>query len=108
VTSAGHGTEVGQETLGLEVRLFGRVQGVGFRYFAHERARRLGLVGFVLNLRGGGVRVYAEGVQDALESFLAELRRGPAGSRILDARAEWRPASGQYVQFSIEPSDEWR
>jgi acylphosphatase len=106
--SAGQGAEIGQETQALEVRLFGRVQGVGFRYFVHERARRLGLVGFVLNLRNGGVRAYAEGTRDALDSFLGELRRGPAGCLIREAQAEWRTANGQYERFSIEPSDEWR
>jgi acylphosphatase len=108
VPSADQEAGKGLKAEALEVRLFGRVQGVGFRYFVHERARRLGLVGFVLNLRDGGVRAYAEGARDALDVFLRELERGPVGSHIRETRIEWRPATGQYGRFVIEPSDEWR
>jgi acylphosphatase len=88
--------------LSLEVRVAGRVQGVGFRYFAHERARRLGLTGYVRNLRDGSVRAYAEGPKEALEEFLRLMHEGPQGGRVRDLRATWGSASGQYTAFSIE------
>ena len=86
----------------LEVRVAGRVQGVGFRYFAHERARRLGLTGYVRNLRDGSVRAYAEGPKEALEKFLRLMHEGPQGGLVRDLRATWGSASGQYTAFSIE------
>ena len=86
----------------LEVRVAGRVQGVGFRYFAHERARRLGLTGYVRNLQDGSVRAYAEGPKGALEEFLRLMQEGPQGGRVRDFRATWGNASGQYTAFSIE------
>jgi len=55
----------------------GRVQGVGYRYFVHRSAERLGLTGYVRNLLDGRVEVYAVGSDAQLSAFLAELRRGP-------------------------------
>jgi len=93
---------VGAPRAALEVRVTGRVQGVGFRYFAHEVARRLGVVGFVMNVRDGSVRAYAEGPRPALEEFLHEMERGPAGGYVREVQSHWAPATGQYTTFSIE------
>lgn len=60
----------------------GRVQGVGFRYFALDAARRDGLNGFVLNHDDGTVEAVAEGEPEALERFERALRRGPSRSRV--------------------------
>jgi acylphosphatase len=92
------------ELASLEVRVTGRVQGVGFRYFTHEAARRLRLTGYVRNLRDGGLRAYAEGSKDSLTEFLRLMHAGPQGSRVHDLRATWGSATGQYSTFSIEPT----
>jgi acylphosphatase len=55
----------------------GRVQGVGFRYFASQTANLLGLTGYARNLDDGRVEVYAAGPQDKLDEFAARLRQGP-------------------------------
>lgn len=55
----------------------GRVQGVGFRYFARQTAGLLGLTGYARNLDDGRVEVYAAGPKDKLEEFSARLRQGP-------------------------------
>jgi acylphosphatase len=91
-----------REVVSLEVRIGGRVQGVGFRYFTHEAARRLGLVGYVMNLRDGGVRAYAEGSREALQAFLNQMERGPAGASVREVRSHWGIATGQYSYFAIE------
>jgi len=66
----------------LHVRVTGIVQGVGFRWFVRERARRLGLTGWVRNLRDGSVEVAAAGPDGQLELLRAELNRGPDGAVI--------------------------
>ena len=55
----------------------GQVQGVGYRFFACHVAERLGIAGYVRNMRDGGVEVYAIGTEAQLRTLLAELRRGP-------------------------------
>ena len=60
----------------------GRVQGVGFRWFVRERARRLGLAGFVRNMADGSVEVAASGDEQQVEMLRAELQRGPSGARV--------------------------
>lgn len=58
----------------------GRVQGVGFRYFAHRSAVRLGVVGWVRNLPDGQVEALAAGSPRALLDFRQKLETGPGGS----------------------------
>ena len=60
----------------------GRVQGVGFRYFTQDAARREGLHGFVRNNDDGSVEAVAEGESEALERFERAIRRGPSRSRV--------------------------
>ena len=65
---------------GFTVR--GRVQGVGFRWWAWRNASRLGLRGTVRNLPDGGVEVRVEGSPEAVERLEALLRRGPQSARV--------------------------
>lgn len=58
------------------------MQGVGFRYFAQDAARREGLHGYVTNQDDGTVEVTAEGEAEALERFERKLRQGPSRSRV--------------------------
>ena len=60
----------------------GRVQGVGYRYFALDAARREGLHGYVTNHPDGTVEAVAEGEAEAVERFERALRRGPSRSRV--------------------------
>ena len=64
----------------LHVRVSGIVQGVGFRWFVREKARRLGLSGWVRNLPDGSVEVVAAGDDGQLDLLKEELRRGPPGA----------------------------
>ena len=62
--------------------LSGRVQGVGFRYFAQDAARREGMHGYVLNRDDGSVEAVAEGEVESVDRFERALRRGPSRSRV--------------------------
>jgi acylphosphatase len=65
------------------VRISGRVQGVGFRWFVREEARRLGLSGWVTNLPTGDVEVRAGGAGTSLERLRRALEVGPTGAEVL-------------------------
>jgi acylphosphatase len=57
--------------------IHGRVQGVGFRYFAQREAEELGLTGYVRNLDDGRVEVYAMGPETKLSELAGRLHQGP-------------------------------
>lgn len=78
----------------------GRVQGVGFRFFAQHKAAELGLAGWARNLDDGRVEVYAIGPPDALNELAAALRLGP---RMADVRSfeEREEAVQSLSSFSI-------
>jgi acylphosphatase len=60
----------------------GRVQGVGFRAWTQQQARRHELDGWVRNLRDGSVEAFFAGPQDRIDLMLTALCDGPAGSRV--------------------------
>lgn len=79
----------------------GSVQGVGFRYFAVETARRLGLHGWVRNRWDGAVETVAEGPRSRVEAYLAAISRGPRAARVDQVETEWQEPSGESSGFSV-------
>jgi acylphosphatase len=77
-------------TVHLEV--VGKVQGVGFRWFVREAARRAGLAGWVRNHADGRVEIAASGTENAIADLVSAARTGPPGARV-DHVAEL-PAAG--------------
>jgi acylphosphatase len=71
----------------VHVEISGRVQGVGFRWFTRQAARRLMLSGWVRNLANGAVEVAVAGPQEQLDRLLQQLRRGPDGAMVTGIRA---------------------
>lgn len=86
----------------LEAVVTGRVQGVGFRWFVRERARTLGLTGWVRNERDGSVRVVAEGPPAALDALEAALRVGSPGAGVREVRAERSAVAEDSDGFRVE------
>ena len=82
--------------------ILGRVQGVGFRYFVVDQARRLGLVGWTRNRLDHSVEVVAEGDTDSLEQFLTALHRGPRASEVTCLEHGSGTATGEFDGFTIE------
>jgi len=66
----------------VRLRVSGRVQGVGFRYFIHRRATALGLAGSVRNLPDGRVEVVAAGVPERIRELELVVARGPRFSEV--------------------------
>ena len=77
----------------------GRVQGVGFRFFALAAAEAQNLKGWVRNRPDGDVECEAEGPR-TLKNFLDLLRKGPPLAHVDVLDVIWRPASGQFPDFS--------
>jgi acylphosphatase len=79
----------------------GAVQGVGYRYFVQGIAERLGVTGFVRNLRTGEVEVHAEADEVTLQLFKQELERGPRMARVAEVVEADLPGAGLYSSFLI-------
>ena len=80
----------------------GRVQGVGFRWFAHDAAVREGVDGWVRNLPDGSVEAEIEGDVEAVVRVEAALRRGPSASRVDSVDVDDRAPGGRRTGFSIK------
>ena len=78
----------------------GRVQGVGFRDATAERARQLGVFGWVRNAEDGSVLVHAESFEGALEELVGLLRQGPPAAAVEDVEVEDVKVEG-HEQFAI-------
>lgn len=79
----------------------GRVQGVGFRFFAQAAAAREGVYGWVRNLPDGQVEVHAEGEAEAINRFEHRLRHGPPGARVDRVDSDDRLPSHHNAGFDI-------
>jgi acylphosphatase len=79
----------------------GRVQGVGFRFFAERRAAVEGVHGWIRNLPDGQVEVRLEGDQESVDRVEASLRRGPSGARIESFDVQDDVPTGRATGFSI-------
>lgn len=86
----------------LSAVVHGRVQGVGFRFSARSRARKLNLTGWVRNEPDGTVRIMCEGSRERVEQFKAWLREGPPGAHVTHVDAREEPYRGQFRTFSVE------
>jgi acylphosphatase len=81
-------------------RVRGRVQGVGFRWWARRLALDLGLAGWVRNRPDGSVEVQARGMQESLDAFGAALGQGPLGARV--ASVEAMPPDESVPEYDFE------
>ncbi|TKJ42138.1 acylphosphatase [candidate division LCP-89 bacterium B3_LCP] len=79
----------------------GRVQNVGFRYFAANCAERLKLTGWVRNNYDGSVETEVEGDRSAVEQFISDIKIGPRWSNISGVKVEYKPYDGIYTNFVI-------
>ncbi len=84
------------------LRINGKVQGVGYRFFATRVARRLGLKGNIHNLRDGTVEAVVEGESKAIDDWVRELKEGPRYAEVTSIDQETRTYTGQYGDFDVK------
>jgi acylphosphatase len=66
----------------VHLHIYGRVQGVSFRYYARQRAQSLGLAGWARNAPDGSVEVVIEGPEDKVRDFVNWAHRGPSMAEV--------------------------
>jgi acylphosphatase len=84
----------------VHLTIHGLVQGVAFRAYTEEQARRLGVKGWVRNLPGGQVEAEAEGERSAVEALVAWCRHGPPAARVEGVQATWSAYRGDLGAFT--------
>jgi acylphosphatase len=87
---------------GLYAHVYGRVQGVGFRYSTIMQGRKFTLTGYAKNMDDGSVEVVAEGNEERLKKLLAWLKKGPPLSRVDRVEYHLIPYTGCYRTFGVE------
>jgi acylphosphatase len=80
----------------------GRVQGVFFRASTMDKARELGLTGWVKNNPDGSVEIVAEGAREVVEELVAWSHKGPRHAVVDNVEVEWEPYLDEYKEFTIE------
>jgi len=89
-----------------QLRISGRVQGVGYRDALRRQALACGLAGWVRNRRDGSVEAVLQGDARSVEDVIAWARRGPPAARV--DRLDAQPAQGEsgraYAGFEVLPT----
>jgi len=85
----------------VKLNIYGKVQGVGFRYRALQKANELGVCGFVKNRTDGSVYMELEAESEIIEEFIYWCKRGPSWSRVDDVVVDDIPFN-HYTTFGIK------
>ena len=103
VSCSSDGWQVNENAMmsAVNIVVMGLVQGVGFRYFAHRHALRLGVSGYVRNLYTGDVEIEAEGEQEKLEALIREVKTGPRSAQVTGVKLIWKEPQGRFSGFDI-------
>ncbi|HUP47418.1 MAG TPA: acylphosphatase [Thermoanaerobaculia bacterium] len=84
------------------IRIHGKVQGVGYRFFATRVARRLGLKGSIQNERDGSVEALVEGDRKAIDQWIEELKEGPRYAEVQRIDQETKEYTGRLPDFDVK------
>ena len=85
----------------LNLSIQGRVQGVFYRASAAEKARSLGVQGWVRNVSDGSVELLAEGRKSALQELLEWCHEGPPAATVTQIKEVWSEAQGLTAKFEV-------
>ena len=84
------------------IRIHGKVQGVGYRFFATRVARRLGLKGTIQNNRDGTVDAVVEGERNVINDWIEELKEGPRYAEVTKIDQETKDFTGRLGDFDVK------
>jgi acylphosphatase len=85
-----------------EITISGRVQGVGYRYFAVQKANEMGITGWVKNSVDGGVIIVAQGIEEEIKTFIDYLYIGPTRSRVVQISKVKFNTLSNFDNFSVK------
>ena len=89
-------------TKAVLVRVYGRVQGVGYRNWTRNAAHSLSLAGWVKNCEDGSVELVAQGLASAIDELITRLWKGPNLSRVKNIEVSEIKIDSEIQAFSIK------
>jgi acylphosphatase len=98
---ANDGREMMRDMIRRRVLVSGLVQGVAFRAYTRETARRIGVNGWVRNLPDGRVEALVEGDSELVHRMLSWLKKGPPSSRVDDVQVIEESPTGEFSSFDV-------
>jgi acylphosphatase len=85
----------------VRVTVSGTVQGVWFRAYTRDKARELGLHGYVRNLRDGDVEFVAEGEESGVDELVEWAKKGPPLAQVSEVKIDVLTYDNEYTDFEV-------
>ena len=79
----------------------GFVQGVGYRKFVRDIARKMGLVGYVRNMPDNSVEILVTGEAEKVQKLLEECKKGPFLSNVKEVAASEIDSNEEFTEFAV-------
>lgn len=89
-----------QTKTAYQIVIEGRVQGVGFRYFAKQKAMEINVFGWIKNNANGNVQIEVEGEKEAIDNFISNCFQGPPMAMVTHVHLSEIPTQG-FRKFEI-------
>ncbi len=83
----------------VHIFISGVVQGVSFRYYTGQKARDLGVTGWVKNLADGMVELVGEGEVEELKKLVEFCKKGSFGAKVEGVEVKWEEYKGEFKSF---------
>jgi acylphosphatase len=87
--------------MGVNLKIYGLVQGVFFRHSAKQKAQELGLTGWIKNNPDGSVEAQAQGDEAKLKEFIAWCGLGPPSAKVEKVDVNWKELAPEFNDFLI-------
>ncbi len=84
------------------IEVFGKVQGVCYRYYTVEKATALNITGFIRNRMDGSVEIVAEGEEANIRDLIQWANQGSPASNVSDVRVDWEEYKGEFKNFTVK------
>jgi len=93
--------DIKNDFLEFKAKVFGKVQGVGYRYFVKDKAKNLDIIGYAKNLPDGTVEVIAQGKEANLQKLISELKKGPFLAKVEKLQIYFQKPEEKFSNFNI-------
>ncbi len=85
----------------VEIKVYGRVQGVMFRNTVKALAMKLKVTGFACNMKDGSVNIIGEGEENSLVKMVKWCKRGPVFAKVTNFEVEYKEYRDEFNKFSV-------